>query len=212
MTDPIRDSIRAERLAVVSRLRGLPEPDWATPSLCAGWTVRHVLAHLVTPFEVSVPRFGLAVLRHRGLDGAMTGLAATLARRPADELLDVLEARAGSGFHPPGMPMAAPLTDAVVHSADIRWALGDDHADPADPVRLRPALDFLVSPAARRGLVPRGRLDGLRLVATDQDWAHGTGAEVGGGSLHLMMGMLGRAAAYPHLDGPGVRTLADRAG
>ena len=210
MTDPIRDSIRAERLAVVERLRGLPEPDWTTPSLCTGWTVHHVLAHLVTPFEVGLPGFGLAVLRYRGVSGAMDGLARRFARRPPEDLLDVLEANAGSGFRPPGLPLAAPLTDATVHAADIRWGLGDDHADPRDPARLRPALDFLVSEQARGPMVPAGRLDGLRFTGTDLDWSHGSGAEVSGTALHLMMGILGRPAAHPHLTGPGLSTLTTR--
>ena len=51
----ILDDIAMERRAVVDRLRGLPDEKWQTPTLCEGWSVHHVLAHLTTPFLVSRP-------------------------------------------------------------------------------------------------------------------------------------------------------------
>ena len=200
--------IRAERLQLVQRLRHLPPDGWATPSLCSGWSVHHVLAHLVTPFSVTPAQMAVHVVRARGVDGAMDRVAQTLSQRPPADLLAVLEEHAGSTVRPPGLPTAAPLTDIVVHGADIRWALGDAHEDWGDPTRLRPALDFLVSPRAHVGFVPRKRLQGLRLVANDQEWAHGTGREVVGPSLALAMGILGRPAAQPELRGAGVAALA----
>lgn len=64
---------RAERLSLVDRLRGLPADAWGRPSLCDGWTVHHVLAHLTTPFLVSVPRFGLEILRAAGAGARLLG-------------------------------------------------------------------------------------------------------------------------------------------
>lgn len=205
-------ALREERLALVARLRDLPADDWARPSLCAGWTVRHVLAHLVTPFLVSPPEMVLHVVRHRGVSGAMHRVACRLAERPPAELVDLLESHAGSAVHPPGLPLTAPFTDVVVHSADIRWGLGDPHEDWAGPERLRPVLDFVVGPWARAGFAPPGRLRGLRLVADDVAWAYGRGAEVAGPSLALAMGALGRGAALSSLRGDGVAVLAGRTG
>lgn len=202
---PIRD----ERLRLVDRLRGLADEDWDRPSLCAGWTVRHVLAHLVTPYTVSVPAMALAVGRHRSIDRAMDAAARRIAEeREPDDLLSVLEANASSGFHPPGLPLAASLTDAVVHSADIRWGLGDPHEDWAAPDRLGPVLDFLTSPRALAGFVPPGRLRGLTLRADDVPWERGSGPEVRGPALLLAMGILGREQALPGLAGEGVTRLA----
>ena len=199
--------IRDERLGLVERLRALPDEAWATPSLCAGWSVHHVVAHLATPFSVTRGRFALEVVRSRGIAGAMDRIARRLHGRPTGELLALLEQNAGSTFRPPGMPAAAPLTDIVAHGADIRWALGDGHDDWGRPARLAPVLDFLVSSRAHAGFVPVSRLRGLRLVATDQDWAHGTGREVKGPSLALAMAVLGRPAALPSLHGEGVEAL-----
>ena len=204
----VAEVIAAERRALVERLSGLPEEDWERPTACAGWTVRHVVAHLTIPFQVSVPAMGLAFLRHRGIsrgiDAATRRLAA--AHQPA-ELLDVLAANAESRFAPPGLPLAAPLTDAVGHSSDIRWALGDPVADWGDPGRLRPVLDFLTGPKALLGFVPRGRLRGVALQAEDLDWSHGSGAVVRGPALLLAMGVLGRQAALAGLTGEGVARL-----
>ena len=204
------DDIAAERRALVERLRGLPDDQWQTPSLCSGWSVHHVLAHLTTPFLVSRPGMGLRFLRHRGIGTAMDATARDLARRTPSELLDVLEQNAGSSFVPPGMRLPTPLTDIVVHSADIRWALGDPHEDWGDPRRLRPVLAFLVSPLAVAGFLPPSRRAGLRLAADDQAWEHGSGAEVRGPSLSLALGLLGRRTALEDLTGDGVQVLARR--
>ena len=202
------DTIRAERLLLVERLRGLPAGDWDRPSLCEGWTVRHVVGHLVTPFTVSAPAMAVEVTRHRSIGKAMDSAARRIggSREPA-EMLATLEANATSSFRPPGMPLEAPLTDVVAHSADIRWALGDGTDDWGSPERLAPSLRFLTSVRAIAGLVPPGRLRGVSLEADDQDWRHGEGAVVRGPSLALVMAILGRRAASDVLEGEGVQVL-----
>lgn len=202
------EAIRDERLALVERLRTLSDSDWDRPSLCAGWAVRHVLAHLVTPFVVSTPAMGRAVIRHRSIGRAMDSAARRIAAEQEPQaLVSILQANAASTFRPPAMPLAAPLTDAVAHSADIRWALGDPTSDWASASRLLPVLDFLTGLRARAGFVPPGRLNGVELVAEDQDWRHGEGAVVRGPSLALAMAVLGRRAAAAHLSGPGAAVL-----
>jgi uncharacterized protein (TIGR03083 family) len=199
-----------ERRRLVADLRGLTDEQWQTPSLCAGWTVHHVLAHLTTAFAMSPPRIAAQVLRSRSVPAAMDALARDVARRGPQELLDLLEARATSTRRPPGLPLAAPLTDAVAHGTDIRWALSPDRADTADPQRLRPVLRFLTSPRAAVAFVPRGRLGGLRLEATDLGWTHGTGAPVRGPALAVAMAALGRPSAREQLHGDGVPLLLSR--
>lgn len=205
-------TIERERLGLVAYLRGIDADQWDVPSLCDGWTVRQVLGHLVTPFTTSTGAMMIAFARARGIDRAMDRRARELAGRSVTELLAVLEQHAATPFHPPGMPFGAPLVDIVVHGADIRWALGDDRADRGDPARLRPALDFLVSSRGKLGFLPSGRLRGLRLVADDQDWSHGEGAELVGSSLALAVGALGRTEAFPLLAGDGVPVLARAVG
>lgn len=54
------------------------------------------------------------------------------------------------------------------------------------------------------GLVPRKRVHGLRLTATDQDWGFGVGEAVEGASEALALALVGRAAALDDLSGPGL--------
>jgi uncharacterized protein (TIGR03083 family) len=207
----VLDALRSERLLLVDRLRALTPSEWEVETLCTGWSVRHVVAHLCTPFLVSTPAMGLLITRHRSVARAMDAAARRIAaERSREDLLRLLEERAESTFRPPGLPLSAPLTDAVAHSADIRWAVGDAIEDWARPDRLRPVLEFLVGPRAAVAFVPPGRLRGVRLVATDQDWAHGRGKVLEGPSLLLAMAVLGRRPALDGVQGDGQQLLAAR--
>lgn len=44
-----------ERDRFVGDLRVLSNEQWARPSLCTGWSVRDLTAHLMMPYELSVP-------------------------------------------------------------------------------------------------------------------------------------------------------------
>lgn len=63
MASDIETAFAAERDQLVTQLRDLTEPQWATPSLCGGWTVRDVAAHLLMPYELSLPRFLVGMWR-----------------------------------------------------------------------------------------------------------------------------------------------------
>ena len=76
---------------------------------------------------------------------------------------------------------------------------------------LRAALDFGTSLMAVPFFLPFRRLNGLRLVAADLGWSHGSGALIEGPAQELALAMFGRvAAAAPSLSGPGVEVLARR--
>ncbi|MGW1934723.1 maleylpyruvate isomerase family mycothiol-dependent enzyme, partial [Streptomyces sp. NPDC001919] len=47
MTDDVWTLVHAERAALIGDLARLDDEQWRRPSLCAGWTVHDVLAHLV---------------------------------------------------------------------------------------------------------------------------------------------------------------------
>ncbi|HEY5882600.1 MAG TPA: maleylpyruvate isomerase family mycothiol-dependent enzyme, partial [Nakamurella sp.] len=57
--------IHAERAALADDLTGLDDSGWATPSLCAGFTVREVLAHLTATGSLGAIRWFAGVLRCR---------------------------------------------------------------------------------------------------------------------------------------------------
>lgn len=197
-----------ERRAVADLLDGLDEQQLATPSLCTGWDVRTVAAHLVGAVALGGRDFARAVIRARGrLDRANDFLARDVARRPVAELVDLLRRHAESRFAPPVTGPRAPLTDALVHAGDMRMPLGIPH-DPA-PDHVRMALGF-VTGGRPFGFVPRGRLRGIRLVADDLGGSWGDGEPVQGRGVDLLMAACGRARALAELRGSGMATLAAR--
>jgi uncharacterized protein (TIGR03083 family) len=200
--------IADERRRLAALLSGLTDEQQATRSLCSEWSVREVIAHLVVPLEVGIPRFALAMLVSRGnFDRANVRLTREQARRPFGELLEVLHRSADSRFTPPGAGPEAPLTDLLVHGLDIRRPLGLLHDVPED--RVRTSLTYLTAGPAG-GVVAKGALDGLRFEADDVDWAHGSGPAVRGHAEALLLALTGRPAALDHLSGDGVATLRRR--
>ena len=176
------------------------------PSLCAGWTVHDVVAHVLSYDELSPRQLAARFVRGRLLVDRVNavGLAEYAARTPA-ELVELLRAHLTPRGLPAGMGGAIALTDGLVHQQDIRRPLGIGRDLPGE--RLRPVLDFA------RTAPPIGafrRIRGLRLVATDLDWAMGKGDEVTGPGEALLMAMAGRGDAVGELAGPGLPVLAGR--
>jgi uncharacterized protein (TIGR03083 family) len=200
--------IADERRGLAAVVSGLTGEQQATQSLCRGWSVHDVVAHLVVPLEVSMPKFVLAMVASRGnFDRANIRLTREQARRPLGELTEVLRRKADSRFTPPGSGPESPLTDLLVHGLDIRWPLGLPRDIPEE--RLQKSLTFLTAaPAA--GIVPKGRLDGLRFEADDIDWADGSGPILRGSAEALLLAMSGRTTALGHLSGDGVPVLRGR--
>jgi len=118
-----------------------------------------------------------------------------------------LRERAESRFTPPVPGPRAPLTEVLVHEGDMRIPLGLPLEPDTSGVRI--GLEFITT-GCPIGFVPRGRLRGLRLVATDDNWEWGDGAEVHGRGIDLLMAACGRSSVLPALDGQGSKTLAER--
>ncbi len=205
----IWDDIAAERQVFADLIDSLTEAQLDTPSLCGEWTVRDVAAHVLMPLITPRAEIVRAMLRARGsFHRANAALARSVSVRPPADIAALLRTRAASRYTPPGHGPTAPLTDLLIHGQDARRPLGLTREFPAE--RVRAALDFLVSPRARLGFVRRGRLAGLRLVATDLDWAGGQGAEVRGTGEALLLAMVARPVVLPELTGPGAAVLAAR--
>ena len=200
--------IADERRGLADLVSGLTAEQRATRSLCSGWTVHDVVAHLVVPLEVGIAKFARAMLVCRGdFDRANVRLTREQARRPFGELVEVLRRKADSRFTPPGSGPEAPLTDLLVHGLDISWPLGLARDIPEE--RVRSSLTYLTAAPVGR-VVPKGRVDGLRFAADDIDWAHGTGPAVSGSAAALLLAITGRTAALGHLRGEGVPMLRSR--
>jgi uncharacterized protein (TIGR03083 family) len=199
-------AVHAERKALAADLRGLSDEDWAKPSLCGDWTVRDVLAHMTSAAKLSPPAFfGKMVASGFSFDKVQeAGVAANRGATPADTLAN-FEGVLTSVKHPPG-PADTWLGEVIVHSEDIRRALGIKHNYPTDAVVQ--VADFFKGSNLLIG--SKRRISGLTLSATDTEWSHGTGPEVAGPILSLVMAMTGRKAADEDLTGEGVATLRSR--
>ena len=198
--------IHAERKALAADLHGLTDDQWAAASLCDRWTVRDVTAHMTATAKITPPAFvaklaasGFKLERLQDKD-----IAVERGSTPADTLAR-FEGIVTSVKHPPG-PVESWLGEAIVHSEDIRRPLGIRHEYPADAV-LRVA-DFYAGSNLIIGA--KRRIDGLTLRATDATWSHGSGPEVSGPVLSLVIAMTGRKAALDDLGGDGVATLRSR--
>ena len=193
-----------ERRSVLATFEQLDDHQWDVPSLCEGWTVRDVLAHLVLAAHPPLKRYAAAAVRARGsFDRANHRLAVEDAARPTDELVAAYRSAIPHRFSPPGWPEAAPLADVLLHGLDVRIPLGLPTDRPAD--HYVPALDLLLSRAGR-ALAGRGRPP-LRWVSTDHAWSRGDGEEVRGAVADLALAASGRDARLDHLEGPGVSRL-----
>jgi uncharacterized protein (TIGR03083 family) len=198
------------RLLAADMFAGLATSDWSTPSLCQGWTVREIAAHLVPPENgLSLPHLLGQVVRYRGnLNRMVDQTTRQAAQRPVEEIVRQLRDRADVRLKPPFTGAAGPMSDTAIHLRDAARPLG--LAVNPDPSSWGPVLDFLVSKAAGRGFIPAGRLNGLHLVVEDGNWSWGTGATVRGTSEAVALAVAGRAVVLPELSGAGTALLAER--
>lgn len=199
-------TVHAERRALAGDLRALTDEQWATRSLCPGWTVRDVLAHMTSTASLAPASF-FARLAARGFSfGKLQddGIAAHKGAAPADTLAG-FEAVLTSVKHPPG-PSQSWLGETIVHAEDIRRPLGVKHRYPAEA--LIQVADFYKRSNLLIGT--KRRIAGLALRATDAEWSHGTGPEVDGPMASLVMAMTGRKEATEDLTGDGVAALRSR--
>src|SRR5579863_6919838 len=199
--------IRAERGALIADLETLTDAQWATPSLCAGWTVRDVLAHMTATAKMTTPGF----LRKFSASGfrfntmAAAGVREELGTSSGDTLAR-FKSQLDATTHPPGPAAEVMSGDMVIHSQDIRVPLGMRHTFPAAMLTL--VADFTLKSNLLLGGKRRGT--DLKLVATDVQWSHGDGLTVQGPLAAIILAITGRSAGIVELTGEGVATLSAR--
>lgn len=205
--DDVDVRVHAERARLLEVLERLDDGQWRAPSLCAGWTVRDLVVHLLMPYEVSAPRFLLMMLRARFDFDRAADRWATRDTRTPDGVVAGLRATEGRRFGVPGAPAEAPLSHLVIHAEDVYRPLGIP--SPTSPENAAIALGQLMSPGNRSTLVP-GLVDGLAFSATDTDASFGAGPRVSGPATALLTTVAGRTAALPELTGDGLDVLRAR--
>lgn len=147
---------------------------WDAPSLCDGWQVRHVVAHVTMPARLTPEQYGAEMAAARGDFTTMSNsVAARDALLPTETLLDQLRSRQLHSWQPPGGGAAGAVSHAVIHSLDVTVAL--DRPAAAPPEAVSSVLgDLTAAEGAWFGI----DLTGVRLEATDTDWSWGAGEVV----------------------------------
>ncbi|NUT20604.1 MAG: maleylpyruvate isomerase family mycothiol-dependent enzyme [Hamadaea sp.] len=202
--DEIWREVDAQRLDLAGLLAGLTPEQWERPSLCPGWRVRDVAAHLTLGPITSWGTVLQEIVRARGSFNRMVyDTAVRRADRPTAQIVADLRAISGSRRLAPGTTIHEPLLDILVHGQDIAIPLGVDRKMPADA-----AVDAATRVWSKGfPFGARRRLRGFRLVATDATWSDGDGVRVEGPISALLLVLTGRPAGLRPLGGPGLPEL-----
>jgi uncharacterized protein (TIGR03083 family) len=211
--DALWAGIDDQRTRTAQLLKELSPEQWEHPSLCDGWTVRHVAAHLTmqqqrwrdaATFITRHPR----MLRSVTLNATIHNSAVLQAQLlTTDQIIEQIVNGIGSRRHNAFVTPLETLTDILVHGQDIAIPLGVQ-------LPMRPELSAVA--AARRWdtrntwlatVNRRLPVNGYQLRATDVDWSRGQGADITGPIGAILLLLTGRPAALQQLTGEGAAAL-----
>ena len=198
--------VHKERDALIQDLLALKTQQWTTPSLCPGWDIHAVLAHLVN--DAKTTRIGfVSRMIAAGFDFDRinaSGIARERSTDPTQTLAYFQGVRSRTTSAP--APLATRLVEVFVHGEDIRRPLGIDHEYPVTAVAT--ALRYQAKTSVKLG-GGKERLEGLRLIATDTVFDEGVGKEVRGAAIALLLAVSGRPVHTGELTGPGTLSLTE---
>jgi len=195
--------MRDERREIGQLLRELSPDQWQKASLCDGWSVRDVVAHLQVWDDLLLYRNGpehvRVFVRFMGLYlrslGSMRRVNQRLDAVGRDLSPEDLVVRFGADDGPElkwlfdGSNPGAHLAEYVIHHNDIRDALDSPRQLP--PQRLIAALDGAMKLPGVRARA-RWRLARERWQADNVGWSRGRGREVRASGEHILMALAGR--------------------
>jgi uncharacterized protein (TIGR03083 family) len=164
MPNDVWPMVHAERQALIENLEDLDDAQWIRPSLCDGWTVHDVAAHLV---DVALTtRLSLVVdmararfdFDRQNANGVVRARGAT-PRQTLERLRQV-----ASRTSTPPAPLGTRFVEEVVHGEDIRRAVGLTRAYRQEAVirSLRQQARMPASFGGAKELVRRVRLTASR--------------------------------------------------
>lgn len=190
--------VGAEFLALAGLLDTATEAQWDTPSLCAGWRVREVIAHMTMAARYSEEEF-MAELRRCEFDfGRLSNeVAARDGELPASELVANLRSEVMQHWTPPGGGWHGALNHVVIHGLDVTVPLEVPRRSPDGTIRV--VLDDLTAGGVQAHFGTS--IEGRSLQATDLDWSYGAGPALRGPAEYLALVMCGRSVPGGRLEG-----------
>ena len=173
-SEPLAAATIAERERLADLLGQLSPDQWGSPSLCFGWQIREVVAHITMPYRHSGAKVIVGIIRARGKFDVFADRRARedTATTSDAELLASLRANVRHPWRPPAGGQAGALSHDVIHGLDITEPLG---LPPAPPERIA----LVLNNSTPRAMEYFGtKLDGRRFEATDTDVTLGDGPSV----------------------------------
>ncbi len=194
----LQPAVAAEFASLADLLATASSAQWDTPSMCEGWRVREVVAHMTMAARYSEEEF-MAELRRCEFDFTRLSneVASRDAKMPTGELVANLRSDTMRRWQPPGGGYHGALNHVVIHGLDITVPLNAGRRSSDETIRV--ILDDLTtgSGAARFGI----GLEGRRLEATDLDWSSGAGPVLRGAAGDLALVLCGRRLPVGRLVG-----------
>lgn len=215
--DELWAAIDAQRLRIVALLEDLTPVEWDHASLCDGWRVRDVAAHL-TLQQMTLADGLKGMLRDPGGVNHLIHTAAVREanRRAPEELIAGIGGTVGSRRHNFGLTARETLIDIVVHGPDIAVPLGRRlEVPPASTAAAATQVWSYQDSRRGRRLARVNRplpWQSYRLIATDTEWVVGDGLEIRGPILAILLLLTGRTAGFADLTGPGAVALGTTLG
>jgi uncharacterized protein (TIGR03083 family) len=184
--------IDEQRADLADFLDTLAPEQWEAPSLCPGWTARHVAAH-ITHSTTSWAKLSLELLRSGLRFNALTLRMGREDQRKPEEITAAMRAMVGGRRRPPGTAVADPLMDVLVHGQDIAVPLGIGRKMPI------PAAVIAADRVWKMGFPfhARKRFPNVTFTATDADFSVGNGEQVRAPVQDILMTLSGRRAGLP---------------
>ena len=198
--------IHAERARLTDLLATLEPEQCARATLCADWSVEQVVAHLAAAANTGRWAWICSIIR-AGFDPAKHNarlLERHLGATPEETLARFRDSITKTGA--PTTDFQAFRGEVIVHGQDIARPLGLD-LNPDDTATIEVARYFAAKDFAVNS---RTLVKELRLSAVDADFESGSGPEVTGRLLDLVMAMAGRPEVLTDLTGSGVSELRRR--
>jgi uncharacterized protein (TIGR03083 family) len=197
-------AVHSERQILIRELESLTPEQWAQPSLCPGWDIHDVVAHLVDSAKTTRLGFLRRLIAAKFDFDKDNANGITRERAPAPEATLAEFRRIREATKTPPAALATRLVEVIVHGEDIRRPLGLLRSYPIESIE--PALRYQLKTGISLG-GGKERAAGFRLQASDSRFMHGSGSQVKGTSLALLMAISGRPVDREDFSGEGAATF-----
>ena len=194
--------------ALAELLASASDATWNVGSLCDGWRVREVVAHMTMPARYSEAQF-MEQLELYGFD--FTRLSNEIASRdagvPSSQLMEDLHSDELHHWTPPGGNYHDALNHVVIHSLDITVPLR--RARLASDETIRMILEDLTLGGIHRNFGIE--IEGRSFEAIDIGWTFSSGQLLRGKAEDIALALCGRSVPNGSLEGnPLIGTETDQ--